>query len=346
MSTLTLIWIVALSLAGGAVLWMSGLIVMRMVHTRRAARRLADRRALEAALIGVLQGQADVDVAFAPYRGRARLLAETLLDFVGLVRGEDRAAVIAAMTHIGADRTLRARVGRGSLAGRLASIEALGAFPGPETQFTLIRAASAGPAEVRIAALRSLFQAGGEVSIGRLLAELAKGDLPASGTFADLLRLVVEADPAAARAELATPALPGSTRVLLLEALGAAGDYAAISDFTAHAGSPEPDVRTAAVQALGRLMHPLAEPTLRAALADPEWQVRSAAAEAAGAGRLPGLAESLAERLDDPVWRVRHQAAEALGKLGANGLARLEAVAKGPEGVASRAASLALAAAA
>ncbi|WP_374471840.1 HEAT repeat domain-containing protein [Phenylobacterium sp.] len=343
MGALTLIWTLAAGLALVAIGWMIGLIALRVSHERRKARRLADRRQVEAVLIGIIQGRQGGEGAFAPYRDRARLLAETLLDFMGIVRGEDRQLVVAALEHVGADRALRRRLERGSLAGRLASVEALGAFPGPETQFALLRASARGPAAVRLAALRSLWQAGGEVGVDRLLAMLEHGVFQPSGAFADLLRLMVEADPAGGVAALAAPGRSAPARVLLAQALGGANAYEAIPVLTFHAGAPEPEVRRAAVEALGRLQHPAAAPTLAAALADPAWEVRAAACDAAGDARLSALVEPLAGLLADPVWGVRHRAAAALGKLGGPGAALLEGVARSGDDAARRAASLVLA---
>ncbi|HEY8618313.1 HEAT repeat domain-containing protein [Phenylobacterium sp.] len=343
MPLLDVIWWIAALLVVSALAWMSGLILLRVVHARRTTRRAADRRQVEAALIGAMQGRSDVEAAFAPFRGRARLLAETLLDFLGIVRGEDRRLVVGALEHLGADRTLRERVFSGSLPGRLASVEALGAFPGPETQFALIRASTRGPAEVRLAALRSLWQAGGEVDVARLVGGLEGGEFPPSGAFSELLRLVVEADPAAAVAALEQLGRSAPARGLLAQALGAAGAYGAIPALTAQAQAPEAPVRTAAIEALGRLQHPAAQPVLARALGDSDWQVRSAAADAVGDARLAGLVEGVANLLDDPVWRVRHQAAAALGKLGPAGTARLEAVARSDHEVARHAAALVLA---
>jgi HEAT repeat protein len=337
------IWLSAAVLALGALAWMSGLIVMRLVFARSAARRLGDRRKLEAALIAVMQRKPEGEAALAPFRGRARLLAETLLDFLALVRGDDRQVTIAALEHIGADRTLRARIDRGSLAGRLASVEALGAFPGPRTQFALLRASERGAPDVRIAALRSLRQAGGEVRLGQLIEGLEAGAFPPSGAFVELLRLVVVDDTAAAMAALQSARRSPVAQVLLLESLGLAGAYDAIPVVTPFAGAPTVEVRVAAVEALGSLMHPAGQLVLRQALEDPAWEVRAAAADGIGNARLSALVDPLAVLLDDPVWRVRAQAAAALGKLGPAGIGRLRASAASDDDVARRAAQLVLA---
>ena len=221
------IWSVALALCAAAVLWMSALIVLRVFSDRAARRRAEDRRAVERCFVGILQGRSDVVRDLSPYRGRARLMAESLLDFLTLVRGVDLEIVLAALESVGVDKVLAARLNRGSLAGRLASVEALGAFPGEATRAALVQAAARGPATVRLAALRSLLQAGGEVDIARLLQHLARGELRHSGPLTDLAHLVIAADPTAAMNVLAQPDLAPATRILIVEGLGAAGAYAA-----------------------------------------------------------------------------------------------------------------------
>ncbi|HEY8572829.1 HEAT repeat domain-containing protein [Phenylobacterium sp.] len=330
-------------MAVSALAWMATLIALRLVNVRKTVRRKADRAAVERALIGVMQGKGDAN-ALQPYRQRARLIAETLLDFIGIVRGQDRQAVVDALESLGADRILRARVTRGSLAGRLASIEALGVFPGAETQHVLLRASDRGPQGLRLAALRSLRQAGGEVRASDVLQRVGAQRLRPSGGVAEFLRELVADDPAWAAAALSGETLAAEPRLMLLEALGEAGAYEAIPVFTTYAASECPRMRAAAVTGLGKLMHPAGEACIRSALDDSEWEVRSAAAKAAGDARLAGLLDPLAMRLADEVWRVRHQAAHALAKLGPGGRQRLEAAAgSGGGGVAARAASLALA---
>ncbi|WP_411289349.1 HEAT repeat domain-containing protein [Phenylobacterium sp.] len=343
MSLLSLIWSVALALCAAAVLWMSALIVLRVFSDRAARRRAEDRRAVERCFVGILQGRSDVVRDLAPYRGRARLMAESLLDFLTLVRGVDLEIVLGALESVGVDKVLAARLNRGSLAGRLASVEALGAFAGEATRAALVQAAARGPATVRLAALRSLLQAGGEVDIARLLQHLARGELRHSGPLTDLAHLVIAADPTAAMGVLAQPDLAPATRILIVEGLGAAGAYAALPIINAHAEAGRADVRAAAISTLGRMMHPAAEPALERALTDPAWEVRSAAAAAIGEARLASLVGPLAAQLSDSVWIVRFQSAGALLKLGESGLERLRAAALGADARAEQTASLMLA---
>lgn len=343
MQVLTLIWASALWLALAALLWMGALIGLRLAHERRMARHTADRRRVETILVGVMQGRPEAVAQLAPYAGRGRLMAEVALDFLGLVRGQDRERVLAAMRAVEVDAALRQRLHRGSLTGRLAALEALSVFPGPETEAALRDAADSRQPRMRLAALRSLWAAGGGITLDRLLDDLKAGLLPRSGLLTDFMRGLAAADPNAAIRASARDDLTPAMWVMLLGAIGESGDYQTVPLVMSRAIDPQPEVRAAAVQALGRLRHPSAEPALRRGLADQHWQVRAAASEAVGAAGLSSLAEPLRERLGDPVWRVRFQAASALADLGPPGMNLLEQAASSPVEAARRAAALALA---
>jgi len=337
------IWATAVALGAGAVLWMSTLILLRLIHQRREARRAHDRRQLERAFVSILQTGEDRDGALTPYAGRARLMAEALLDFLSLVRGHDRDVVLSALMALDVPRTLRRRLSVGSLAGRRVCLEALAAFPGEDTAKALWAVADTGSPDMRLTALRSLHETRGGVSFDHLLFQLRMGALPTSPLVGEFLRMLVAEDPVAAAQTLDSLSLSPPVEVLLLDALGSAGEYAVLPILMRRAASPAAEVRAAAVSALGALNHPAAEPAIRTALGDDEWQVRASAAQAAGAIRLAGLADALAARLEDPVWRVRFLAAGALAKLGPEGRRRLEQAAISPINLGSETAALALA---
>lgn len=343
MAFLSLIWITALVMIGLALCWMSGLILMRLVHARAAARRAKDRAAVVTGLSAILQGDLAGADLLAPYGDRARLMAEALLEFQALVRGSEQEQLLEVLRRKGLVEILAQRLRRGSLAGRLASLEALAALGGEEALAAMRRAASDAGPEMRMAAIKGLADSGAPPSVGRLLDYAVSGELPASRLYAEVLRKVVGADPQAAAAALARTDLPPSLRGLLLEALGRAGDYAILPSLIEAADSPEVEVRIAAIRALGALQHPAGEAAISRAVADEQWIVRSAAAEAAGASGFERLGEALDHLLGDPEWWVRFRAGEALLKLGREGVERLRAAAASERPLAQRAAELALA---
>ena len=343
MSLLTAIWASALAMAAGAILWMSTLIGLRVFEEGRARRRKADRRTLETALLDAIQGARDLQPTLAPFARRGRLMAETLLDFLALIRGGDREALLAALKGLDVPRTLRRRLALGSMAGRMVCLEALAAFPGAETEHALESVAERGPASMRLTALRSLYEIRGELPLGRLLRELDRGRLRPTARVGEFLRILVAQAPATAAAELRHGLLPEPVQLMLIDGLASAGDYSVLPTLMDQTTAPSPRVRAAAIQALGGLHHPAAGPAVAAALRDAEWPVRAAAAEAAGAIGLAALAPTLEDMLDDEVWRVRFLAAAALLRLGPDGLGRLKGAAAGANAKSAETAALALA---
>lgn len=340
---LSLIWLSALILMGMSLSWMSSLILLRLVNTRAATRRADDRAAVIAGLSGVLREDPTATEQLRPYCTRARLMAEALLEFQGLIRGADQERMLEALRELGLVAVLDHRLQRGSLAGRLASVEALAALGGEEARTALRRAASDRRPEVRAAAIKGLADAGYPPSVGRLLDYAVSGDLTPSRLYDELMRQVVATDPAGAAAALQRSDLTPTLRALLLEALGAAGDYSVLPTLIAAAEEQDVEVRTAAIRGLGRLQHPAGREAIATAIADGHWVVRSAAAEAAGAAGFVELGDGLQELLGDPEWWVRLRAGQALLGLGREGLIRLHAAAASERPVAQRAAELALA---
>ncbi len=98
-------------------------------------------------------------------------------------------------------------------------------------------------------------------------------------------------------------------------------EWDSLSKWIEMANDPQPQVRTHATRALGRMAPDgwRAEPTLINLLKDSHGGVRAEAAIALGEFQ-PQLATSavagLTELLDDKLWYVRDSAAESLGKLG------------------------------
>ena len=343
MPPLAAIWITALGLMTLALAWMTSLIVRRLIHEAGGARRAADRRAVTDGLSGLLCEAPGAADKLRPYIGRARLMAETLLEFQGLIRGSDQDRVLGALRELGLVRVLADRLECDSRMGRLTVLEALAALGGEEARIAMRHAIGSSRPEVRMVAVKALADAGYAPSIGRLLDYAVSGELTPSKLYAELVRQITAAAPEATVQALERGDLSPVLRTLAIDALGLSGDYQVLPSLILAAGDDDQEVRTAAVRALGRLQHPAGEAAIGRAMQDERWVVRSVAAEAAGLAGFSRLVHDLDLLLGDPEWWVRFRAGEALVALGGEGLFLLNRTASGERPLAHRAAESALA---
>ena len=344
MNLLPLLWWSSLGLAGIAFGWMMGLIIARLFRESSEARRIVDRKTLSAAYLSIMSGTSNAAVLLEPFRKRSRLMAESLLDVLGLVRGIERDRLIASLVHAGVPDRLRYRLTRGSRTGRLAAAEALSAFPSAATR-TALRALhrNSTDAEIRIASIRTLIDVGDPPSALELIADLDGKAESDSLLYAPVLRRLAVDAPDDALKTLTLPGLGVAARSVMIEAVGASGDYRALPTLSLMTAAPELSLRMCAVRALGALAHPGSADTIAGALADDAWDVRAEAAMAAGKIGGSGLVLALTPLLDDPVWWVRFRTAESLSKMGDTGIAALRNAAMSSVDVVRRSASLALA---
>lgn len=344
MSELLLIWSVSIALAAAALAWMVGLILARLQRERAERRREDDRRLIQQGYLDIMNGSGDAVGRLRSVRGRARLMAESLLEVVALVRGEERERLISALHAFHVDDVFRRRLFRGSVAGRLAAAEALSIFPGEEAVVALRQAlAQARPAELRVGLIRSLIDLSAAPELEEVLADLAGRRASESLLYLPVIGQLVSERPMAALQAFGDIGVSGEARVILAEALGASGDYRALEPLCIAARAPDIELRIAAIRGLAALGHPAAEATIVSALADEVWMVRSAACEAAGRVGLRSAIPDLAAQLEDPVWWVRFRAGEALAALGEAGRERLRSLALSGGDLSRRAASMVLA---
>ncbi|MFN4297711.1 MAG: HEAT repeat domain-containing protein [Brevundimonas sp.] len=344
MSFLALLWWSSLLFGAAALVWMAGLILARLWRERTDRKRAADEARVRSLFLEIMAGEADAEQRLSPYAERARLMAETLVEVIGLVRGAERERLIDGLARLGVAERLRLRLNRGGKAGRVAAAEALAAFPDVATVDAL--RASLGRScdgDFRVAVLTALLDMEAAPPLQDMLIDLANRDLHDSLLYEPVIRRAAAATPMEALDVFLLSEAPSATRAVLADALGASGDYRAVEPLCRTAAAPELELRIASVRALGILGHPAAEEAVMTAFSDAAWEVRSAACESAGRIGLVRAAPMLVQALGDPAWWVRFRAGEALAMLGDKGIAGLRMAVAIDQDVVRRAASLALA---
>lgn len=344
MSELSLIWLSSVALAAVALIWMSGLIVARVLRERGEVRRRRDLHLIQHAFLDIMSGSGDAVGRLQGVRRRARLMAEALLDVIAMVRGAERERLISALRAFGVDDTFCRRLFRGSVAGRMVAAEALSIFPGDSIRTSLRRAlAGARAGELRVGLMRSMIEIGAPPGLHEVLGDLRGRRASDSLLYLPLIARLVADDTRTALQAFGDPQVTGDARVILAEALGSSGDYRVLQPLCMAARAPDSELRIAAIRGLAALGHPAAEPAILAGLSDDVWMVRSAACEAAGRIGLHSAIPRLETQLDDPVWWVRFRAGEALADQGEVGQSRLRALAASGGDLSRRTASMVLA---
>jgi hypothetical protein len=174
-SLLSLLWWSSLAFGAGALVWMFTLIAARLVRERVERARAADQDEVRSLFLEIMDGGADAPSRLQPYGHRARLIAEALMEVIGLIRGAERDRLIAGLVGLGADERLRRRLTHGGRAGRIAAAEALSAFPGPNSAAALRAALAASrDADFRVAALNALLDLGGAPALADMVRDMQR----------------------------------------------------------------------------------------------------------------------------------------------------------------------------
>jgi HEAT repeat protein len=297
--------------------------IIRDLSDRYIARaRVAIRRVMLSALKDQSVDRRDLK----PLQRHPRLVAECLLEFAALVRGDARERLLNMLQHSGLlDRLMLCAHQRGPA--RQVWVEAISVFPRRAVEpFLRLMLTDAEPS-VRLAAAGGLLSMEARLS---LVETIALGDAGSdhSGQFGVLVRRVVINDVAACQSTLTEGTLSPLLRAMLIDALGLAGDYTSIPVILGHTGDADPVLRASAVLALGRLTHPMGVLAVQKALSDRVWCVRAAAAQAIGLGNFTSLVDPLTLCLRDPVWSVRYQVVAAMKVLGPRGRWKLDRAAR------------------
>jgi HEAT repeat protein len=320
LSSLEVLWFVALGIAGAALLILLILIAARFLFGWTGRAREAERQRL----IPILLGTRPPTRLARSVRGD--LLAELSIELIQLVRGSDRDRFVATATRMKVPQRLRHQLNSGSTRVRLAAAEALAEFPDERTVERLNAALADGHSDVRLSAALSLAAMGRSPPARELVDRLGIGTSENSLLVVALFRDIAARRPDDIRSLILDRTVPSGAKAAAIEALSASGDYSLVPLVTTLAvtADVEDEALPRYLKALGDFGHPAGEPAVKRGLGSPSWEVRAAAAEAAGRIGLVRLGPHLKERLGDGEWWVRFRAGEALARMGGAGAALLQ----------------------
>jgi hypothetical protein len=302
------------------------------------------RRASYIGLLSEVATRAGYPVDMLRSCAEDRVFLDTLMDFVDLVQGSERANLLRVARDLGIVGRFVADLGSRNRERRVLAARALAELGDPRTADALLRTLSDRVPEVRIQAADALAQLKEVRAIEPLIGLLETETEWNANRIADaLVKLGSPCVPALSRHLImsfvgpesgreplvarvlgaigdtaAEPALmralqegTDEVRIRSAAALYSAGSQASLSALVRAVQDPVWEVRAQAARALGGLMDPGAIPTLRVALEDPEWWVRRNAALALEA--MPGALEPIGAALDNGVTAVADASGEVPG---------------------------------
>lgn len=338
MTTLLAIWQLSLALCSVAFLALALILVARFVAEQRNTRTETERRRIARMLMAP-----NLDAPIPPRRALEKNAAAQLaLEMAELVRGPDRAALLANAEALRIPHTLlRSSVSR-SAQERLLAAEALAMFSiGQNRVRQMLRDRNP---DVRLGAALALAQNQAAPPAAEIVRRLGLGTIERSLLVASLMRDLGDTDPASVEDLLGDETLPDAAKLAAVDALAASGrvEHAPLVARMAEEAGTDDELLPRIYHTLGRIGHPSGHPAILRGLFHPGWAVRAAAAQAAGANQLATAAEPLGALLGDDEWWVRLRAGEALWRLGPMGRDVLTQVAASEHPLAREAAALTL----
>lgn len=343
-SLLFWLWSMSLMFAAGSLAVMTVLILLRLLRGFTNRRRSARRQEIITLFMTASETGDGLARALDPLTRYRRTMAQAFLEYSTLVRGSDFDVIVEALRTAGMENRLLSLSKALNREDRAIAIEALGYIGGPETPGTLrcfLRRSA--HMQLKVAAAGALLRLGERPDIDSLLSSFDFHEASAPAELTSVLAEIAQNDADAVMLRLRSGKDSVPVRAMMVEVLGKTGRYDYIDEFTELAQSPEVSVRSAAIDAVGRLALPEARVVLESAIEDPSADVRAEAAEAIARIALPDLINALENRLQDYEWDVRFRAANALASLGEAGRQRLIEAASSDNSRASRAAAMVLA---
>jgi len=328
MNLLYLCWWVTLGLAVISLAAMGGLIHRRAKQNRRAAADDARRRELKSIAWELMDNPERIsELREKLLPDDRRLLLQLFHEMLEKIRGNYAERLVILMRRLGLMEECIRHLKHRSWWIRSSACQSLGFFNEIESKLALYEALEDPVIEVRVEAARSLVKAGAVTSVTELTHYLAAGDGTPSLPVVALFRSLGKEAVPELISLLKQDSKP-SAMVLAIDALGSIGDLQAVPTLLHFYLHPVKAVRIAVMQALGLLRDPAALPAVLLAMSDPDWEVRAQAASCAGQIGAPESIEMLEQLLEDDFWWVQYYAAEALYKLGKDGIAALQTIAR------------------
>lgn len=313
----------AAALAAAFVVCTMSLLFLLARAARRGSARDQHQRAAE--LFRLLAGRLAGTVPVRALRAAARdAQADTFWGAIEAITAtlrprerRDLARALERSRHLVAERAVLRRDDAPERRERAA--RRLGLLPAPRSRRLLRHVLAHASEPLRFAAARALAAHRDVAALGWILSHPETFATRPVRALSGLLRGFGPRGRALQLAALERGGLPLRFEIALLDALGVTRCRSARGSIEQRLRAPSPEVRVAAVRALGRLGMGESIPGLMLALTDGDWPVRAQAASALGRLHATPAVESLAERVSDPAWWVRHHAAYALANLGAEG---------------------------
>lgn len=323
------LWYLSLVLAAASVVVMLLLVLRRLGQSRAARRRGRLRSDAAIVLLDYLDGNATPAQVQSAAGGRSDVVGGLVVEMREILRGEGAARLVELAVASGGIAAERRQLRRRNPSARVEAVRRLGIYG--RDAVPLLQSALDDPnAVVRTVAAVELTALDAAPPLATLAEQMRIGVDAYSEDLRRIFRRAVAAEARVAIGLLEDEWTAEALRLLLIDGLGQAGDFAALPALSAMTQHGAPEVRAEALRALANLGHPAAGAVAVEALADIDWRVR---AQAANCVRRIGTGEAvsgLAALLDDEQWWVRFRAAEALSTLGEEGRQQLsQAVGRG-----------------
>ena len=325
MTLLTGIWWASWIMGALSVLMMTALIGKRVWMDRLDRAKAARKVELESVIIEALD---DPDRLYEHrFEGKdAEMAGEIVRGFFNVIRGETRAALVIILEELGVAALYLDRLARGTDDDRRRAIDNLSMFDNETVREGLWHALRDPSPPIRMAAAKALAVSKYDFSATALIHRMQVGTVVKTRELRTLFKDLAKRDPRGMAAMLSGD-INDLTRILLIHALGRAGDYDVLPAIFPMAEHPLIDVRAETFRTFATMQHPEAIPFILNGLNDPAWEVRAQAALAAGRVGIQESVPLLEAMLEDQAWWVRYRAASALLDLGSAGLVALQQIA-------------------